>query len=221
MKTVLTKTVPEKARGGNNITLFTHSKYEWGKGFIAQEGNNMEAKDLLNIDVIRALEKRAKRKDFSKYRVNKTRKEMRVVAGSQITYGELWRAKQDKRGRRLARKKLRRELKRKRCPTHYKVYIKSKFWRKRRSDYFKIYGRKCEICGHSKIVQLHHKLYADYGSEKDENLVALCRFHHEEIHKALGKTKRDMIKETNLFISEMKTFQITYNRNKEEDTWNT
>ncbi len=94
-----------------------------------------------------------------------------------------------------------------RIPKSYNTYIKSHWWLDRRNKYFKNNHRKCVVCGSCNYIQLHHKLYADFGFEKDENLVALCGFHHQQIHSAIGKTKKNMITETNNYIDEMKKYQ--------------
>ena len=100
-----------------------------------------------------------------------------------------------------------------RKPSHsYNEYIKSKWWTKRKNRYFQRYGKKCLICGSTKTVQLHHKLYGNYGNEDNKHLVALCDFHHKELHAGIGKVKRDMVKETNVLLKEMIDFQKTYEK---------
>lgn len=100
-------------------------------------------------------------------------------------------------------------------PQSYRVYIKSIFWKKRKNQYFYIHGKKCFVCGSGKYVQLHHKIYKDFGNELDCNLVALCRFHHSELHKAT-KLKQDMTVETNDLIEKMRLHQSYFERNKKE-----
>ena len=103
------------------------------------------------------------------------------------------------------RKLLRRqESKRKyanRIPKKYKVYIKSKWWEKRKNLYFQSHEKKCAICSSSEHIQLHHMVYKNYGNEKDEHLVPLCREHHNLFHSQTG-THTNMVKDTNDFIIE-------------------
>lgn len=44
-------------------------------------------------------------------------------------------------------------------------------------------GEECDICGSSKTIQVHH-LDRDRRNDDLENLVPLCREHHNEIHKS-------------------------------------
>lgn len=92
----------------------------------------------------------------------------------------------------------------KKIPKKYLVYIKSKWWKRRKNQYFRIHGKKCAVCKSSNYIQLHHKFYGKYYFEEDSDLIALCTFHHKELHLAIGKTKRDMRQVTDDFILEMK-----------------
>lgn len=76
----------------------------------------------------------------------------------------------------------------KQIPNKYKEYIKSKFWRIRRSKYFKKYGKKCMVCGSIKSINLHHIEYnnSEFGFEEDKTLIVLCRDCHEEFHSIYG-----------------------------------
>lgn len=96
-------------------------------------------------------------------------------------------------------KKLRRINTNAQVPKKYREYIKSPWWVLRKASYYKIYGRKCAVCATIKSIDLHHMVYGDLGSEKDEHLVALCREHHDAFHEKVG-VKRDMLKETYAFI---------------------
>lgn len=135
----------------------------------------MNAKDLLDIDKIKEIERTIR---------NRIRKSKKVL-------------------RRERNKENNRKYKG-RVPRSYFTYLKSPYWSKRKNQYYQKYGRKCEVCLSTGKIQLHHKVYGDYGFEKDYNLVALCGFHHEQLHLAIGKTRRDMFEETNLLIEEMK-----------------
>ena len=51
----------------------------------------------------------------------------------------------------------------------------------------------------NKFVVLHHVVYEHYGSEEDQNLIPLCKEHHQEFHENYP-LKKDMTKSTNDFI---------------------
>lgn len=93
---------------------------------------------------------------------------------------------------------------RKRKPKKYDAYINSGLWERRKNAYYKLYGRMCAICGSIEFIHLHHKYYGEYGEEKDNHLIPLCKSHHDEFHAMLGKTKKNMIKETDFFIQDKK-----------------
>ncbi|MGO1258486.1 MAG: hypothetical protein ACTMII_06020 [Brachybacterium sp.] len=42
----------------------------------------------------------------------------------------------------------------------------------------------CEVCGEEDWDDLHHLTYDRMGEERHEDLVALCRPHHEGMHRA-------------------------------------
>lgn len=107
----------------------------------------------------------------------------------------------DSKFRRKLNKNKRRQRKYKRIPTQYKVYIKSKWWTRRKNQYYQLNVKQCQACLSNKYINLHHMLYVDYGRELDENLVALCKGCHEEYHLKYG-VKRNMINDTNKFIIE-------------------
>lgn len=43
---------------------------------------------------------------------------------------------------------------------------------------------RCAVCGSQEWDDLHHLSYAHLGQERHEDMVALCRPHHDEIHQA-------------------------------------
>ena len=42
--------------------------------------------------------------------------------------------------------------------------------------------QSCRVC-HAPNVDLHHKTYARLGNEKLDDLIPLCRDHHDELHE--------------------------------------
>lgn len=159
--------------------------------------------DLLNIDLMNKIDNEYTSKKIKKLHFQQVKRTYRPRLGK-----DYWRQlfKSKKRAKKLenkARKNRERRYKN-RIPKKYTVYIISKWWDERKNRYFQKYGKRCEVCGHSKHVQVHHKLYKNYGTEKDEHLVALCRFHHSQLHLGIGKIKKDMIAITNSLVAEMK-----------------
>ncbi len=83
----------------------------------------------------------------------------------------------------------------------YGTYILSPIWRSIKNAYWQSHERKCAACFSKKKIHLHHGYYADRGQEKTEHLFPFCENCHKEFHLWLGKTKKDMLKETIQFIT--------------------
>lgn len=96
---------------------------------------------------------------------------------------------------------------RNRIPKKYETYIKSPWWEKRKNEYYKFHQRKCTVCRSVNKIHLHHKFYGKYYFEDDKDLIPLCETHHDEIHKMIGKVKKDMRYLTDKFISELQSLQ--------------
>lgn len=66
----------------------------------------------------------------------------------------------------------------------YFAYIRSAKWKKKRTQAFECHGRKCQICGATERLTVHHKTYERLGREEMQDLEVLCRDcldnHHEE-----------------------------------------
>lgn len=75
-----------------------------------------------------------------------------------------------------------------RIPKKYATYIKSKYWTKRKNRYYQEHRRVCTLCTTSKFCDLHHLAYRreEFGNERDEDLVCLCRNCHEDYHLGFG-----------------------------------
>jgi hypothetical protein len=91
----------------------------------------------------------------------------------------------------------------------YFQYIKSTMWRTRKHKYYQTHSRKCEACGRTDSIELHHIVYPDsFGREKDTDLVCLCDICHSDFHR--GRiTRKDMRAETKQFI-ETRQLQIKH-----------
>ena len=81
----------------------------------------------------------------------------------------------------------------------YHAYLKSKHWQVRKNVYFDYNPKICVICETAANVEVHHLLYDNFGYERDEDLVALCRRDHQGFHFKYG-AHGDMRAETMRYI---------------------
>jgi hypothetical protein len=65
----------------------------------------------------------------------------------------------------------------------YPSYSHSDVWRSVRNSYESRHPAICFICGDRDGMNLHHLRYTHLGHEPDDDLVWLCRHHHEMTHK--------------------------------------
>lgn len=75
----------------------------------------------------------------------------------------------------------------------YKAYLLSPEWKAKRKQALQHYGKKCCRCHRTKNLQIHHKTYINIFNEPVEDLMVLCKRHHEEIH-GISKAKESLIK---------------------------
>ena len=64
----------------------------------------------------------------------------------------------------------------------YKQYLNSPHWQKIRQAVFKEYGHRCDHCGSSKNLHIHHITYEHLGEEEISDLVPLCEDCHKRLH---------------------------------------
>lgn len=72
----------------------------------------------------------------------------------------------------------------------YDNYLQSPQWRNKRQELFNERGKKCEHCGATTQIHVHHIHYRNLGNEKLEDLMVLCKSCHEEEHKRLDSLKK-------------------------------
>lgn len=65
----------------------------------------------------------------------------------------------------------------------YEAYLESETWRKRRLVILERASKICECCEYYPANEIHHKTYARIGQELDTDLMAVCKFCHDQIHK--------------------------------------
>ncbi len=70
----------------------------------------------------------------------------------------------------------------------YRAYLGSKKWKRKRRRYFSRHHRACAACGSEVAVTLHHMTYERFGDERDEDLLPLCRMHHDLLHRLYPRT---------------------------------
>lgn len=71
----------------------------------------------------------------------------------------------------------------------YRKYLRSKAWRALRKQVLIRDGYRCQKCGSNENLQVHHRTYDNIGREKPEDLVTLCRKHHEQLENAIKKKR--------------------------------
>lgn len=82
---------------------------------------------------------------------------------------------------------------------------------KRKKEYFKMLlylheHQCCEVCGGKVIDSPHHIIYRSQGGDSnDENLITLCRLHHDQAHFKVKPYlyKRDLWSVKGLDVSKM------------------
>ncbi len=65
----------------------------------------------------------------------------------------------------------------------YRKHMKSEKWTTIKAEFFESVGKMCEICGTTKGLVVHHRSYANVGSEGKDDLTVLCHDCHTSFHK--------------------------------------
>ena len=73
--------------------------------------------------------------------------------------------------------------------TKYERHIRSAKWSNMRDDMMRLRGRKCETCGQSGYLYLHHKTYERLGKELIADLELLCTHCHEAADKKRARQR--------------------------------
>lgn len=69
----------------------------------------------------------------------------------------------------------------------YYNYLISPEWKEFRRKALAHYGNKCSKCARTKSLQVHHLHYNNIFHEQLEDVVILCKLHHEEAHNKKKK----------------------------------
>lgn len=65
----------------------------------------------------------------------------------------------------------------------YRQYIDSRAWKRKRAKVIAERGSKCEVCGATSGIQVHHKTYKRLGREAPSDLQILCGGCHANSHE--------------------------------------
>jgi len=75
------------------------------------------------------------------------------------------------------------------------VYLNSQHWSDLKLSKFAQVGRKCEVCGDDRQIEVHHERYRHLYDVTPADLKVLCHTHHEAIHtKRLASIKKKKTK---------------------------
>ena len=71
---------------------------------------------------------------------------------------------------------------------HYADFLETRYWRIITKIVREKAGNRCEICGSSKRLDVHHKTYGHHGEEHlyMDDLMCVCRDCHTKITKRIG-----------------------------------
>ena len=76
--------------------------------------------------------------------------------------------------------------------TEYQDYLKSEHWQKTRKATLADRNYRCEKCGGSGPLHVHHLTYANLGAEWPEDLQVLCEFCHRWEHFPMRRIEADL-----------------------------
>lgn len=71
-----------------------------------------------------------------------------------------------------------------------KIYLRSEHWKQLRQSKFDECGKKCEICGKTTTIEVHHLNYREIYDVLTSDLQVLCKKHHGEQHTKKPKNKK-------------------------------
>lgn len=64
----------------------------------------------------------------------------------------------------------------------YLEYLQSDHWQETRKAALERAGHRCQVCATTTQLEVHHNSYENLWNEKPEDLVVLCRKHHQLFH---------------------------------------
>lgn len=69
----------------------------------------------------------------------------------------------------------------------YSTYLQSEAWENKRQQRLVLSGRRCEACGSVNTLQIHHLTYERIFQEDMDDLMTLCKVHHEAVEEFCRK----------------------------------
>lgn len=76
----------------------------------------------------------------------------------------------------------------------YRDYLKSDWWQYKRKRLLAVRGRRCELCGETKRIEVHHTTYENLGQERAHELVVVCHRCHQHLKRnGLDRTPRHVL----------------------------
>lgn len=82
----------------------------------------------------------------------------------------------------------------------YRDYLESPHWQAFKEWALLARGRRCEMCGRSDQVDVHHLSYLRRGHERLDDVQVLCRDHHRQAHAVAVRRRRE---ERNIGVEKM------------------
>ncbi len=116
-----------------------------------------------------------------KNKIDKAYREVEKLLGGDYYLTKKQKRKKSNKGKVKRKKKQLSEKQKK-----YRDYLKSSEWVQLRIDLLKFRGYKCERCGVTKNLHVHHLHYDNIFKEEPEDLEILCDKCHTEEHKGIS-----------------------------------
>jgi len=65
----------------------------------------------------------------------------------------------------------------------YKSYLQTDHWQRFRLEAIEHCGGKCQLCGKTEMLQVHHKNYKNRGWETFDDVIVICSKCHDKQHQ--------------------------------------
>lgn len=65
---------------------------------------------------------------------------------------------------------------------NYDEYLNSIYWKEKREWILKVFEHKCQKCGSTESLQVHHINYNSLGNENQHDVTVLCKKCHKEVN---------------------------------------